>query len=205
MIFPLGKRSKRPLDSGGASSSLAGGGRAGGALSREEEQGPRSWLALAIMAAGAVGGAWLALAPLPANMPEPRPRPLEDLLPVGVVPAPFPAPEDAPEASGPDTAAPPGAEVPAPPEVETESVRPPPPFTAEGIAPDPKLGETIERQLAMNDLPGIRVDVVGERVVASGALPSARDRDRVALIVRALAPGRRYEDHTTLASRPAPP
>jgi hypothetical protein len=174
-------------------------------LSSEDEPGARSWLALAIVVAGALAGAWLALAPLPASMPEPRSEPRENLLPVGVVPAPFPAPEDAPEASEPESAAPPAGATPAAPEIETEAVQPPASFTAEGVAPDPELGETIERQLAMNDLPGIHVDVLGERVVASGPLPSPRDRDRVALIVRALAPGRHYEDHTTLARGPAPP
>jgi hypothetical protein len=59
------------------------------------------------------------------------------------------------------------------------------------------LRATIERRLAMNGLPGLRVEITDGEVVTRGELPDPRDRPRLALIVNALAPGLRHRDQTT--------
>lgn len=78
------------------------------------------------------------------------------------------------------------------------------PFEAPGLTPAPAPGDTLlrntlERQLAMNGLTEVRVELVGERVITSGWLPRADDRARVRLLVRALAPEWIHEDRTVVS------
>ena len=191
----------------------------------EPEPAPgRRWLGLALIAAGAAGGLWLALHPLD-----------------GLLPAP-PEPRERPAATAPHdtgrTASPPGAGAPqrtlSPPHAgragapgapesgpadplaeraarEAERSDPRagapeepaaawseehPETEAAPAAAQEELRARLVRQLAMNDLGAVRVEIVGERVVTSGPIADPDDRERVALLVRALAPGFAHEDHT---------
>jgi hypothetical protein len=92
---------------------------------------------------------------------------------------------------------PPGA---AQPEIVAEPEPPPGAWFEETVEPgqppaDATLRDTIQRQLAMNGLGEVRVEIVGDRVVTSGTLPRDRDRQRLALLVRSLAPDLVHEDH----------
>jgi hypothetical protein len=173
-----------------------------------DEPGPRSWIPYAVVAVGAAGALWLALLPLEGLPPPPGPM---ESPPAAALEAdsPPPAEEPAPASSAAEPAEPPTPAPPAPAprlapgsdpsrslgeasaEFETEEAR----------GPDTDLGRSIGRQLAMNDLVDVRVEVERDRVVTSGALPRASDRERLALIVRSLAPALRHEDRTVVAPR----
>jgi hypothetical protein len=175
----------------------------------DEEEPPRRrdspWLSWGLVIAAAAGSLWLASRSLEGRLP---PLPEPPVLPSAAEPearrevlagtrADLPPPL-APAAD------PPRGDVPAP--------APPPtvPFEETPLAPidepllapapsDALLRSTIERQLAMNDLAGVQVEIVGERVITGGRLPHAEDRARVRLLVRALAPELIHEDRTVVS------
>jgi hypothetical protein len=164
----------------------------------------RRWLGWALVAAGAAGGLWLAAFPLDQLLPEPRSRVLAPEPPAagtGTLESPPPGPATAPGA----TPAPQPALTPVP---EAEAIDPPattpsaewvedgPGELAEDEPPAQEaLRARIERQLVMNDLGGVRVEIAGDRIVTSGSLARPGDRQRVALLVRSLAPDLVHEDH----------
>ncbi len=177
----------------------------------DDEEPPRRrdspWLAWGLVAAAAAGSLWLASRSLEGRLPalpEPpaipsaaKPDARRDVLastredpPPPLAPALDPPLEDVP------------APAPAvPPTVPFEEV-PPAPMDDPLPAPSPDdalLRDTIERQLAMNDLAGVRVELLGERVITSGRLPHAEDRTRVRLVVRSLAPELIHEDRTVVS------
>jgi hypothetical protein len=156
----------------------------------------RAGLAIALVALSVGGAAWIATRPLPESLPRVPPERV-----------PFEVEEGEPEPGGPQSselARPPAPDaetaiadrpVPAPssePGDEGDVEQPPP-------SSDRSLRDTIERQLTMNGLGGVEVEVDGDRVVTSGSLASARDQMRLVLIVEALAPERRHEDRTRVA------
>jgi hypothetical protein len=156
----------------------------------------RRWAPWALVAAAAAAALWLAARPLDDWIPEPRPR--RALLPE---PPPAPAPPPAVVSEPEPAPAPPVA-----PGAATAAVEPPATaattewFAEPGESDEPPsaqeaLRDRLQRQLAMNDLAGVRVEIVGDRVVTSGVVPLASDRQRVALIVRSLAPDLVHEDH----------
>jgi hypothetical protein len=171
-----------------------------------EPEPARRWLGWALVALGAVGGLWLASLPLDRMLPEPPVR--RALIPdpgeAGAV-----APEGAPPGATPAPAEPAAPAPPSTPVPEAEAIDPPATTpSAEWVAEDPDapledepsgsdaLRDRLERQLQMNDLGEIRVELVGDRVVTSGWLARPGDRQRVALLVRSLAPDLVHEDHT---------
>jgi hypothetical protein len=178
----------------------------------EEERPPppgRPWLSWAVLAVAAAGALWLALLPLDALLPEPeRPERVLDLdeaeAPAALPPA-APGASEAREGNGPAAPEPEAATTPsesAPGAVVEEPVPPPGAWFEETVPPDdelsvapPGLRDTIQRQLAMNGIDGVRVEIVGDRIVTSGAL-TPRDRERLGILLRALAPELHHEDHT---------
>lgn len=152
---------------------------------------------MALLSAAALGAVWIALHPLPAALPEaPEPRPSLPVLEERATEGPPPPPRtEGRAATGP------AAHAPAPGAVPSADPRAPLPDLGGGrvaaLPEDAELARTLERQLAMNGLEGLRVDVGPDRVVTSGRLADPADRQRLALIVRALAPGRRHDDRTT--------
>lgn len=166
----------------------------------EEEPRPRGdspWLSWGLVVAAAAGSLWLAS------------RSLEGRLPALPDPAPSATESEVrrerlggehadPLAPAPRAAAPPRDDPPAPP-FEAAPVSP---IEEPLLAPAPGdalLRDTIERQLAMNDLAGVQVEIAGERVITGGSLPNAEDRARVRLLVRALAPELIHEDRTVIS------
>ena len=173
-------------------------------MDEEDEPQPpapaRRALPWALVLGAAAAAFWIAARPLEGIVPAPpaeRPRP-----PVPAA-APFPTVEVAPEEPPPPL---PTAED-APPAVTLES--PPPPTDwfeegpGEGVEPSAHeaLRDRLQRQLAMNDLHGVRVEIAGDRVVTSGFVAQPGDRQRLALIVRSLAPDRVHEDHAEVTGR----
>lgn len=190
----------------------------------------RRGLGLALIAAGAAGGLWLALHPLDGLLPAPpepheRPAATAPRDPARTAPPPGPGspersllPPDAGRADAPDATSaeagragpPPGpagaepepteplAGAPEEPAAAWTEAHPEthPETEAAPAAAHEELRARLVRQLAMNDLGGVRVEIVGERIVTSGPLAHPDDRQRVALLVRALAPGFAHEDHT---------
>jgi len=163
----------------------------------------RRWLAWALIAAGAAAGLWLAAFPLDRLLPEPHGRRTLAPEPPGAGALP---PGPAGEAALPDEPAPEAAPARGPAAVEPPATAP----DAEWVGEDPgepeeeppgddALRARLERQLAMNDLGGVRVEIAGDRVIATGALRHPADRQRVALLVGSLAPGLAYEDRTEVA------
>lgn len=170
----------------------------------DDEEPPRRWdspwLAWGLVAAAAAGSLWLASRSLEGRLPElPEPPAIpsaakpdarhDELAATRGDPPPLaPALDDAPAPA-------------APPAVPFEEV-PPAPMDEPLPAPSPGdalLHDTIERQLAMNDLAGVRVELLGERVITSGWLPHAEDRTRVRLLIRSLAPELIHEDRTVVS------
>lgn len=192
----------------------------------EPEPAPgRRWLGLALIAAGAAGGLWLALHPLDGLLPAPPeaherppatgPHDAGRTAPPGAsAPERTLPPPDAGRAGAPDTTSPEAGRAGPPPERAGSEAEPRDPLTsapeepaaawseehpeteAAPAAAHEELRARLVRQLAMNDLGGVRVEIVGERIVTSGPLAHPDDRQRVALLVRALAPGFAHEDHT---------
>ena len=177
----------------------------------DEEQRRRRdspWLSWGLILSAAAGALWLAslslegrLPPLPeepalpaASASEAR-RELLAAAPVDPAPAP-PAPAlEPPRSDEPSPAA--------PPTLRYEEVPPAPtgePPSAPAPAPaDTFLRNTLERQLAMNDLRDVRVEIAGDRVITSGWLVDAGERGRVRLLVRSLAPELIHEDRTAVS------
>lgn len=181
-----------------------------------DEDGPpgrrqRPWLAWSLVATAAVGALWLASLPLDERLPAaPNPPVLPPMatpeirrerIPGATPATPAPAP---PAAESPRTDE---ALADAQPAVPLETARPIPDdeTRAEGEPPpapatvDTRLRATMERQLAMNDLRGVRVEIDGDRVITSGWLPHADERARVRLLIRSLAPELIHEDRTVVA------
>jgi hypothetical protein len=180
----------------------------------EEEPQPRSRWSWALLAAAAGAALWLAALPLDEWIPEPRPR--RSLVPE-------PPAEEAPEPgaglSSPTPNASPASERPSPsepgPPLAPEEAIDPPATTPsaewvieelpdEGAAPSSQesLRARLQRQLAMNDLAGVEIEIVDDRVVTRGVLAQPADRQRLALIVRSLAPDLVHEDHAQAPRRP---
>lgn len=175
-----------------------------------DEEEPRRrrdspWLSWGLVIAAAAGSLWLASRSLEGRLPalpeapaipsaaEPAAR-REVLagtradLPPPLAPAPDPPRDDVPEPAAPTA-------------IPFEEA-PPAPIDEPLLAPAPGdalLRDTIARQLAMNDLAGVQVELVGERVITSGWLPHAEDRARVRLLVRSLAPELIHEDRTVVS------
>ena len=169
-----------------------------------DEEEPRSrrdspWLSWGLVVTAAAGSLWLASRSLEGRLPalpEPAPAAAEpevrrERLPAERADPPVPLPR---------TADPP----------RDDPAVPAPAFEAAPVAPieepllapapgDALLRDTIERQLAMNDLAGVQVEIAGERVITAGWLPHAEDRARVRLLVRALAPELIHEDRTVIS------
>lgn len=173
---------------------------------REAPQPARGWLGWALVALGAAGGLWFASLPLEHVIPEPQVRRV-------LLPDPSDADSATPEGEPPATAPAPAA--PSAPLPEAEAIDPPAttpsaewveeaPATAleEDPAGPEALRARLERQLVMNDLGGVRVEIAGDRVVTSGWLARPSDRQRVALLVRSLAPDFVHEDHVRDAGAP---
>jgi len=171
---------------------------------RPEPAPRRRWLGWALMALGAAGGLWLAALPLDQMLPEPGTRRSSTPEAPGGAVAPESAPPDAAPALG---ESPPAIDVPLAPVPEAEAIDPPATTpSAEWVEEEPGEGleeqapvqealrARLERQLQMNDLGGVRVAIVGDRVVTSGSLSRPGDRQRVALLVRSLAPDLVHED-----------
>jgi len=166
------------------------------------EPARRPWLPWTLVAVGAAGALWIALLPLERVLPTPeRPERTLDLEPgEGSV---APPPEATPPARAPEAApelpreAPPGAagEEPAPPAPGGWFEETVPPDDPLSVAP-PGLRDTIQRQLAMNGIDGVRVEIIGDRIVTSGAVADPHDRQRIERILRALAPELHHEDQT---------
>lgn len=171
----------------------------------DEAEPPRRrdspWLSWGLVVAAAAGSLWLASRSLEGRLPalpepslaEPEAR-REGLAGTRADAPPPPAP----------AAVPPRDDVPAPapPPTVPFEVTPLAPIDEPRLAPAPGdalLRSTIERQLAMNDLAGVQVEIVGERVITGGRLPHAEDRARVRLLVRALAPELIHEDRTVVS------
>lgn len=179
---------------------------------REEPRAARGWLGWVLVALGAAGGLWLASLPLGRMIPEPQVR--RALLP-DPPEAGSSAPEGEPLDAAPAPAEPGTRAAPGTPLPEAEAIDPPAttpsadwvaeppaaPLEEELTGPD-ALRARLERQLAMNDLGSVRVEIVGDRVVTSGWLVRPGDRQRVALLVRSLAPGFVHEDQTGDAGPP---
>lgn len=162
------------------------------------------WLGWAVVGAGAAAGLWLAALPIDLVVPEPPPQRARTLEP----PPATPAPGEPESGAGVEPPAPAQPATPLPP--EREAIDPPaaPPATewAETM-PLPEdetpaqaaLRERLERQLAMNDLAGVQIEIAGDRVITRGALRHPADRQRVALLIRSLAPGFVHEDRVEVA------
>jgi len=181
-----------------------------GGPEEESEQGPpprRGWLSWGLIAAAAAAGLWLAALPLDQIVPEQRPR-------RALTTDPPPADASPPDAAEPDAAEAPGDDDPprvAPaPIPDAEAIDPPATTpSAEWVETTPlpedetpaqaALRDRLERQLAMNDLAGVRIEIAGDRVITRGALPHAGDRQRVALLVRSIAPELVHEDRAEVA------
>jgi hypothetical protein len=185
-------------------------------MDEDEQPGRRQrpWLAWGLVATAAVGALWLASLPLderlpaapdpPGLPPVATPEVRREAIPRAPSATPTePEPTLAPPAAEPprtdealvdaSPALPPAAPDPGPYEApHTESE--PPPATV-----DTRLRTTMERQLAMNDLGGVRVEIDGDRVITSGWLPHADERVRVRLLIRALAPELIHQDRTVVA------
>lgn len=175
----------------------------------------RGWLPWALVAGAAAAALWLAALPLDRIVPEPQVRaPRVPDLPLAAAPTPAPREGTAPAApegeAAPPPLATPGTEALAPPP-ETAALAPPAtewfeetPGPGESAEPPPAqeaLRDRLQRQLAMNDLHGVRVEIAGDRIVTSGVVAAPGDRQRLALIVRSLAPDLVHEDHAELAGR----
>lgn len=168
----------------------------------EEPQPRRRPLAWILIAGAGAAATWIAALPLDGIVPAPRPESR------AIVPPEAPARELAAtpdlEAHAPEPAAPSARDAGAPP--ATVLLEPPPEWFEEtpGDAVEPPsapeaLHARLQRQLAMNDLHGVRVELAGDRIVTSGVVPHSRDLQRVALIVRSLAPDWVHEEHVAVA------
>lgn len=165
----------------------------------------RPWLAWGLVATAAVGALWLASLPLDERLPAaPDPPGLppvatpeirREAIPRATSATPTePARADEALADA-SPAVPPAAPYPGPYEApHTEGESPPAPAPV-----DTRMRTTMERQLAMNDLAGVRVEIDGDRVITSGWLPHADERARVRLLIRSLAPELIHEDRTVVA------
>ncbi len=170
----------------------------------EEEPGRRRdspWLSWGLVITAAAGSLWLASRSLEGRLPA---LPEAPAIPSAAEPearrevlagtrADAPPPLDPPRDDAPAPAAPTTIPFEGAPLAPIEESLPAP---APG---DALLRNTLERQLAMNDLAGVQVELVGERVITSGWLPRAEDRTRVRLLVRALAPEWIHEDRTVVS------
>jgi hypothetical protein len=166
------------------------------------------WLSWALVLSAAAGALWLASLSLEGRLPplpeEPARPPVaasearRELLaaaPVDPAPAPPPTALEPPHSEDPSPAAPPALRPEeAPPAPIGEPPRASPPAPA-----DTFLRNTIGRQLAMNDLRDVRVEIAGDRVITSGWLVDAGERARVRLLVRSLAPELIHEDRTAVS------
>jgi hypothetical protein len=179
----------------------------------EPGAGPeRRWLGWALVAVGAAGGLWLAALPLDQMLPEPRTRRAPSPEPPAVAgPPESTGSESAPAPDGSGAVAPTLAPAPQAEALEPPAATPSAEWVEEGPGEDVEAAETasreqlrtrLERQLEMNDLGGVRVEIAGDRVVTSGRLPRPGDRQRVALLVRSLAPGFVHQDEVQDADGP---
>lgn len=165
----------------------------------------RRALARLLIAGAGAAALWIAALPLDGIVPAPPPpAPRTPALPDAPAPEAAAVPEleatpREPSASRrADEGAPSDPVILAPPppaadwfeETPGESVEPP---------AHEELRARLQRQLAMNDLHGVRIELAGDRVVTSGVVAHPGDRQRLALIVRSLAPDRVHEDHAEVA------